>query len=139
MNFLDIPTLMRLADMLTPHYTVVYVRPGWMHQIAARGYAADGSEASPDLTSGLQALLLTGADLITLGDATNSWEEACWQRRYWCKGVMRMEMAFLGYSQPLHLQGEDMPDLGEYALLKQSHPDLVLFQDLVAEAWRDME
>ena len=33
----------------------------------------------------------------------------------------------------LHMQGDDMPELEEHALLKQAYPDLVLFQDLVAE------
>ena len=39
-------------------------------------------------------------------------------------------------------QGDDMPDLEEHALLKKAHPDLVLFQDLVAErpgeTWNDV-
>ena len=54
MNFLDIPTLMRLAELLTPRYTVVYIRPGFRHQVVAPGYATDGSEVSHELPSGFR-------------------------------------------------------------------------------------
>ena len=39
-NFIDIPTLLKLAAMLKPHYTIVYIRPA----ANTRGYALDDSD-----------------------------------------------------------------------------------------------
>lgn len=39
-NFIDIPTLLELADLLKPHYTIVYIRP----VAHAKGYSADESD-----------------------------------------------------------------------------------------------
>ena len=39
-NYIDIPTLLELAKMLKPHYTVVYIRP----VSHARGYSEDHSD-----------------------------------------------------------------------------------------------
>ena len=39
-NFIDVPTLLQLASLLKPHYSLVYIRP----QSHGKGYAADDNE-----------------------------------------------------------------------------------------------
>ena len=72
---------MTLAEMLTPHYTVVYIRPGGQYKDVDAGYGADGSEASQGssgclLPMGLRGLLSLAMVALLVFQGT----KFCWPK-----------------------------------------------------------
>ena len=84
---------MTLAEMLTPHYTVVYIRPGGQYKDVDAGYGADGSEASQGSSGCLLPMGLRGAAL--LGPWRRYWSSKgrSLLAKMWSKEVVHMEMA----------------------------------------------
>lgn len=93
---------MTLAEMLTPYYTVVYIRPGGQYKSVDAGYAADGSEASQGSGGCLYSMGLRCAALLGHGGAVQGRKPAG-SAAVWSRELVRMEMAFKTHGQPVHM------------------------------------
>ena len=56
-NYIDVPTILKLAKMLTPKYNVVYIRPTHTHLSEGKGYSDDGAVVSRSWKMMLRAQL----------------------------------------------------------------------------------